>query len=242
MCTPAFVDDGCVMYANRYQQMKKLGKGSFGTAYLVHDTKSKHERKVLKAVFVGDVPQEESLDAQREAQLLSHLRHPNIVRFYDSFVDSSYFCIVTDYCELFIYIFPSSNIFLKRNQVKLGDFGISRLMINTLDKASTFIGTPFYMSPEVLRYEGYNAKSDIWSLGCVFYEMATCKKVFERRNILQTMQAILCDPIPSLPQRFSSNIQNLYTKMLSKEPSLRPTASELLSEFQKVYNTHNIFI
>jgi NIMA (never in mitosis gene a)-related kinase len=56
----------------------------------------------------------------------------------------------------------TSNIFLKRNHIKLGDFGISRLMMNTLDKASTFIGTPFYMSPETLRYDGYNMKSDIW--------------------------------------------------------------------------------
>ena len=56
----------------------------------------------------------------------------------------------------------TSNIFLKRNQLRLGDFGISRLMMHTLDKASTFIGTPFYMSPETLRYDGYNMKSDIW--------------------------------------------------------------------------------
>lgn len=56
----------------------------------------------------------------------------------------------------------TSNIFLKRNHIKLGDFGISRLMMNTLDKASTFIGTPFYMSPETLRFDGYNMKSDIW--------------------------------------------------------------------------------
>jgi len=56
----------------------------------------------------------------------------------------------------------TSNIFLKRNSLKLGDFGISRFMMNTLDKASTFIGTPFYMSPETLKYDGYNMKSDIW--------------------------------------------------------------------------------
>ncbi|CAF4578676.1 unnamed protein product [Rotaria sp. Silwood2] len=98
MCTPGETAQ-TFMYANRYQQIKKLGQGSFGTAYLVHDTKSKHEKKVLKAIFIGDVSPNESLDAEHEASILARLRHPNIVRFYDSFMDASYFCIVTEYCE-----------------------------------------------------------------------------------------------------------------------------------------------
>ena len=56
----------------------------------------------------------------------------------------------------------SRNIFLKRNLIKLGDFGISRLLLGTTDMASTFTGTPHYMSPEALRQSGYNSKSDIW--------------------------------------------------------------------------------
>ncbi len=57
--------------------------------------------KVLKAIFIGeDVSPNESLDAEHEASILARLRHPNIVRFYDSFIDASYFCIVTEYCEV----------------------------------------------------------------------------------------------------------------------------------------------
>ena len=128
----------------------------------------------------------------------------------------------------------TSNIFLKRNYLKLGDFGISRLMTNTLYIASTFIGTPFYMSPEILRYDGYNMKSDIWyvtitcarrrrlylhirtvcsrSLGCVLYELAMCKRAFERSNIIQTMEAIIRDSPPLLPERFPKRVQDLYLK------------------------------
>lgn len=46
--------------------------------------------------------------------------------------------------------------------IKIGDFGISRILMGTTDLASTFTGTPYYMSPEVLKHEGYNSKSDIW--------------------------------------------------------------------------------
>ncbi|GAB1606596.1 serine/threonine-protein kinase Nek11-like, partial [Argonauta hians] len=56
----------------------------------------------------------------------------------------------------------SRNIFLKNGVIKIGDFGISRVLVGTSDFASTFIGTPYYMSPEVLKHEGYNCKSDIW--------------------------------------------------------------------------------
>jgi len=54
------------------------------------------------------------------------------------------------------------NIYLRSDRVKIGDFGISRILIGTLDLAVTFTGTPYYMSPEVLKHEGYNSKSDVW--------------------------------------------------------------------------------
>ena len=57
-------------------------------------------RKVLKAIFLVDPSSEESSDAEHEALLLARLRHPHILRFYDSFIDASYYCIVTEYCEV----------------------------------------------------------------------------------------------------------------------------------------------
>ena len=69
------------------------------------------------------------------------------------------------YCELVSLKslqFCFRNIFLKDDSCKLGDFGISRVLLGTADMASTFIGTPYYMSPEVLKHEGYDSKSDMW--------------------------------------------------------------------------------
>ena len=71
------------------------------------------------------------------------------------------------------------NIFLKNNVIKLGDFGISRILKGTSDLATTFTGTPYYMSPEVLKHDGYNAKSDVWSLGVVLYELCTLQHAFQ---------------------------------------------------------------
>jgi len=83
----------------------------------------------------------------------------------------------------------SSNIFLRSNgTVKLGDFGISRVLENTNEAAMTVVGTPYYMrlefsvslndkfnSPEVCENKPYTFKSDVWALGCVLYEMCTLK-------------------------------------------------------------------
>lgn len=58
--------------------------------------------KVLKEIPVGDLPADETIDAVREANLLSKLSHPNIVKFCDSFLDGEFFCLVTEYCEVIL--------------------------------------------------------------------------------------------------------------------------------------------
>ena len=59
--------------------------------------------------------------------------------------------------------------------MKLGDFGIAKILKGTLDLARTCIGTPYYLSPEICENKPYNNKSDIWALGCVLYELTTLK-------------------------------------------------------------------
>ena len=65
-----------------------------------------------------------------------------------------------------------SNIFLTNfGSAKLGDFGISKVLANTFDAATTVVGTPFYLSPEICENKPYSFASDIWSFGCVLYEL-----------------------------------------------------------------------
>ncbi|NWZ95128.1 NEK11 kinase, partial [Nesospiza acunhae] len=257
--------------ARRYTIQRKLGNGSFGSVYLVNDRKAKQGEslKVLKEISVGNLKPNETVEANLEAQLLSKLDHPAIVKFYASFVEQGSFCIITEYCEggdldfkiqeyrdsgkmftqsqvidWFIQLLlgvdymherwilhrdlKAKNIFLKDNLLKIGDFGVSCLLMGSCDLATTFTGTPYYMSPEVLKHQGYNTKSDIWSLGCILYEMCSMNHAFTGQNFLSIVLKIVEGETPSLPDRYPSKLNAVLCSMLSKNPLLRPAAAEIL--------------
>jgi NIMA (never in mitosis gene a)-related kinase len=65
----------------------------------------------------------------------------------------------------------------------IGDFGIARVLSNTKSRAKTVVGTPYYLSPEIIRSEGYSFKSDIWSLGVLLYEMAALQPPFNAASL-----------------------------------------------------------
>uniref|UniRef100_G1NFZ2 non-specific serine/threonine protein kinase n=1 Tax=Meleagris gallopavo TaxID=9103 RepID=G1NFZ2_MELGA len=122
----------------------------------------------------------------------------------------------------------TKNIFLKNNLLKIGDFGVSCLLMGSCDLATTFTGTPYYMSPEALKHQGYNMKSDIWSLGCILYEMCCMNHAFSGHNFLSVVLKIVEGDTPSLPDRYPSNLNAVLSSMLNKNPSLRPAAGEIL--------------
>jgi NIMA (never in mitosis gene a)-related kinase len=73
-----------------------------------------------------------------------------------------------------------SNIFLcSTGEIKLGDFGTSKLLSGTDHYADSTVGTPYYLSPEICKKNQYREKSDIWSMGCVLYELMSLKHAFE---------------------------------------------------------------
>lgn len=122
-----------------------------------------------------------------------------------------------------------ANIFLdEQSNVKLGDFGLSRLMGDQSLFAYSYVGTPYYMSPEQIEESRYNEKSDIWSAGCLLYEMAALHPPFEATNHLSLAMKIKSGKYERVPMRYSDHLQKTIESMISVDPETRPTAEELL--------------
>uniref|UniRef100_A0A5K4FE06 non-specific serine/threonine protein kinase n=1 Tax=Schistosoma mansoni TaxID=6183 RepID=A0A5K4FE06_SCHMA len=122
------------------------------------------------------------------------------------------------------------NIFLTRsNIVKLGDLGIARVLESSNSMATTLIGTPYYMSPELFANKPYNHKSDIWALGCVLYEMSTLRHAFNAKSFNALSYKILSGKIPDMPTQYSPELLELMRAMLHLKPEKRPSARRVLS-------------
>ena len=88
------------------------------------------------------------------------------------------------------------------NHVKIGDFGISKIL-SSKSKAMSIVGTPSYISPELCEGKPYNAKSDVWALGCVLYEMCTLKRAFEAPTLPALVLKIMRGNFQPLPVHYS---------------------------------------
>jgi len=122
------------------------------------------------------------------------------------------------------------------NVYKLGDLNVSKVLKK--DMAFTQTGTPYYASPEVWKDKPYNLKSDMWSLGCVLYEMAALRPPFVASD-LQTLYKKVCSGMfERIPMTYSGELANVIGSLLKVDPSKRPDTDDLLSSniVRKRYN------
>jgi len=255
-----------------YQQIKKIGEGSFGKALLVQNAAG--GQLVCKMVDISAASSKERQDAVKEGKLLASFKHPYIVRYRESFLEAGWLCILMDFCDggdlasiieqakkkrapipepqVLIWMtqallalkyihdihvlhrdLKAGNFFLtKSGTLKMGDFGIAKVLNCTGACAKTQIGTPYYLSPEVCQEKPYAWASDVWAMGVIFYEMCERKVPFDAPNIAGLVQKIVRGPTPLIGKDYSDFCRNMCSEMLNRNPALRPSAEAILQRPQ----------
>ena len=123
----------------------------------------------------------------------------------------------------------SANVFINQDlSVKLGDMNVSKVA-NKQGLNFTQTGTPYYASPEVWRDEPYNFKSDIWSLGCVIYELITLQPPFQAEDMQGLFKKVNRGSYPKIGKQYSKDLSNLIKMLLHVNPNQRPSCDDLLS-------------
>lgn len=121
----------------------------------------------------------------------------------------------------------SANVFLNKDGgSKLGDLNVSKIAKKGLLYTQT--GTPYYASPEVWRDMPYDNKSDVWSLGCVLYEMTTLKPPFRAEDMEGLYKKVLRGYYPRIPTHYSQDLSNVIRALLQVSPHLRPSCDKIL--------------
>ena len=250
---------------------KVLGKGSFGSVYLVT---RKEDQKIyaLKSVTMEKLNKKEQENSVNEVRILASVNHPNVIGYKEAFWDdqNNTLNIVMEYaddgdlqtkiqrmkknCGFFeedlIWSYSiqmieglkalhdkkimhrdlkSANIFLVKNkkQCKLGDMNVSKVIKEKVLRTQT--GTPYYASPEVWNDKPYSYKSDLWSIGCVIYELCALRPPFKGKDLDELYVNVCKGKVDRINKVYSDNLWKMIMMLLQVDVNKRVNCEQFLN-------------
>ena len=112
--------------------------------------------------------------------------------------------------------------------MKLGDLNVSKVAKGAAGLLYTQTGTPYYASPEVWKDQPYDSKSDVWSLGCVLYEVAALQPPFRASDMDGLFKKVLKGIYPKIPTHYSDELNKMLKRLIAVNPNQRPTCDGIL--------------
>jgi len=254
-----------------FKKEKVLGKGSFGSVYLV---RRKQDNKIyaLKTVIMEKLNKREQENSVNEVRILASVNHPNVIGYKEAFWDDdgSSLNIVMEYADdgdlhskiekmkkaggffkepiIWSYAIQmieglkalhdkkimhrdlkSANIFLvkDKHQCKLGDMNVSKVIKENVLRTQT--GTPYYASPEVWNDNPYSYKSDLWSIGCVIYELCALRPPFQGKDLDELYENVCKGEPERISKIYSDDLWKMILMLLQVDVNKRVDCNQFLN-------------
>ncbi|KAF4526823.1 hypothetical protein B566_EDAN017284 [Ephemera danica] len=217
----------------KYEVLSVAGEGSFGRVYKAKRKETK-EIVAFKVIQKRGRPEKELEGLRRECEIQRHLHHPNIIQMLESFETENEIVVVSEFADRQLYellgkadLKPQNVLLSNDGTAKLCDFGFARSMSRGTMLLTSIKGTPLYMAPELVTESPYDHNADLWSLGCIVYELLVGVPPFSTTSILHLVHLIKHETI-RFPDFVSPQCVLFLQGLLQKESAKRLTWPDLL--------------